>query len=502
MSGTDRLLILGPILLPLLTAVAGLALWHRPRAQRFIGVAGTAALAAAAVALLTRVADGSILVLQVGGWAAPYGISLVVDLLSALMVLAVSVVALAVVVYSLVDIDKGRAAHGFYPLMQFLLMGACGALITGDLFNLYVWIELLLISSFVLLALGGERAQMEAAIKYVTLSLIGSVLLLAGVGLTYGIVGTLNMADLAVELARLERPGLVNAVSILFLLAMGLKAAVFPLFFWLPASYHTPPATVTALFSGILTKVGVYVLLRLFTLIFVQDVSYTHTIILVAAGLTMVSGVLGAVAQNEFRRILSIHIISQIGYMIMGLALMTPLALAGAIFITVHNIVVKCCLFLVSGLVNRLRGSYQLKKLGGVYLAHPVVAIGFFIPACSLAGVPPLSGFWAKFVLVRAGLEIGHYAIVATALVVGILTLFSMTKIWNEVFWKEAPEGARSEPLSPARWFCYLAPIGLLVVCTVAIGLFAGPLMELFEHAGRQLLDPTQYILAVLGERS
>ena len=216
--------------------------------------------------------------------------------------------------------------------------------------------------------------------------------------------GTLNMADLARKLAHVEQPGVITVISMLFLVAFGVKAAVFPLFFWLPASYHTPPAAVSAIFAGLLTKVGVYALIRVFTLIFVQDTGYTHTLILIIAGLTMLTGVLGAVAQNEFRRILSFHIISQIGYMIMGLGLFSSLALAGSVFFIAHNIIAKTNLFLISGLAYRLRGTYDLHALGGLYAAYPVVALLFLIPALSLAGLPPLSGFAAKLILVRAGL--------------------------------------------------------------------------------------------------
>jgi multicomponent Na+:H+ antiporter subunit D len=356
----------------------------------------------------------------------------------------------------------------------------------------------LLIASFVLLALGGERAQLEGALKYVTLNLISSAIFLAAVGILYGLVGTLNMADLHIQLNASPHAGLVKTLAILFMIAFGIKAAIFPLFFWLPSSYHTPPVAVSAIFAGLLTKVGVYTLIRVFTLLFVQDVAYTHTLLLILSGLTMLTGVLGAASQNEFRRILSFHIISQIGYMVMGLALFTPLALAGSIFYITHHIVVKTNLFLVSGVVHRLRGTYQLKELGGIYRLYPLLGLLFLIPAFSLAGVPPLSGFWAKFILIRAGLENEQYLIVATALVVGLLTLFSMTKIWAEVFWKAAPE---SEPdrLNPplARLPLLILPVVALAAITVVIGLFSEPFFVLASRAAEQLLDPTDYIEAV-----
>jgi multicomponent Na+:H+ antiporter subunit D len=291
----------------------------------------------------------------------------------------------------------------------------------------------------------------------------------------------------------------------LFLAAFGIKAALFPFFFWLPASYHTPPVAVSAIFAGLLTKVGVYSLIRVFTLLFVQDVGYTHSLILVISGLTMVTGVLGAVAQNEFRRILSFHIISQVGYMVMGLALFTPLALAGSIFYIIHHIIVKTNLFLASGVVLQLRGTLELNRLGGLYQRAPVLAWLFLVPALSLAGLPPLSGFWAKLLLVRAGLETGSYLIAATALGVGLLTLFSMTKIWGKAFWGDPPEAAGGHaateearlPLA-ARLSLYL-PMTALALLTVTIGLLAQPVFEISLQAAQQLLDPRIYVQAVLG---
>lgn len=503
-----NLLLVLPILMPLLTAATSLLFWRRPQLQRWWGVIGMAALCVVAFVLLGCVREGGIQAVQIGDWPAPFGITLVADLLSAIMVVLAALVGLAVAVYSLADIEAPREAFGYYPLLHILLMGICGAFLTGDLFNLYVWFEVMLIASFVLLALGGEQAQIEGAIKYVTLNLLASAVFLAGVGILYGISGTLNMADLARKLAHVDQPGVVTTVSMLFLVAFGVKAAVFPLFFWLPASYHTPPAAVSAIFAGLLTKVGVYALIRVFTLLFVQDVGYTHTLILIIAGLTMLTGVLGAVTQNEFRRILSFHIISQIGYMIMGLGLFSPLALAGSVFYITHHIIVKTNLFLVSGLTYRLRGTYDLNTLGGLYAAYPVVAWLFLIPALSLAGLPPLSGFAAKLILVQAGLESQQYLIVTTAMCVSLLTLFSMTKIWMEAFWKTAPHASSSSQDGqdilaadmPQGMGALLVPISGMALLTVALGIGAEGLFTLAMRAADQLLEPTAYIQAVLGD--
>lgn len=502
-------LIVLPIIIPLVTAALMLLMWQQIRVQRVLGVLGAGGQFLVAILLLQSVRSHGIQVAQIGNWPAPFGISLVADLFSAIMVLMTGLMGLTVALYSLVSIDPDRISFGYYPLLNILLMGVSGAFLTGDIFNLYVWFEVMLIASFVLLALGGEQAQVLGAIKYVTLNLMSSALFLAAVGLLYGVAGTLNMADLAVKLDQVAQPGLITVLAMLFLMAFGIKAAIFPLFFWLPASYHTPPVTVSAIFAGLLTKVGVYALIRVFTLIFLQDVAFTHGLILVIAGLTMVTGVLGAVAQFDFRRLLSFHIISQIGYLLMGLGLFTVASLAAAVFFMVHVILAKSALFLVSGVTHRLQGTYQLKKLGGVYQNFPLLAILFLVPALSLAGIPPLSGFFAKLALVKAGLGAGQYAIVATALGVSILTLFSMIKIWNEAFWK--PPAAAGSLLNPAEfaggdlsikgWALpgWLGPIAALAVLTVVIGVAAQPVFGLATEAAEQLLNPAGYIQAVLG---
>lgn len=504
-----RLLLTLPILIPLATAAAMLMAWRVRRLQRAINVAGSTGLLAAAVALFLRVHSDGILAVQMGDWPAPFGITFVADLFSAVMVVLTGLMGLAVSVYSTGSIDVRREAFGYYPLLHILLMGVCGAFLTGDVFNLFVWFEAMLIASFVLMTLGGERAQLEGAVKYVTMNLFSSAIFLAATGLLYGIVGTLNMADAAQQLDAADNPGLITTIALLFLVSFGIKAAVFPLFFWLPASYHTPPVAVTALFSGLLTKVGVYAGVRFLTLIFVQESEFTLKLTLVVAGFTMVTGVLGAAVQTEFRRLLSFHIVSQIGYALMGLGLFTPLALAGSVYFLFHVSVAKSALFLVSGVVYKLRGTYDLKKLGGLMQPAPGLSALFLISAFSLAGIPPLAGFWAKFALVRAGLESAQYGIVAAALGVSILTLFSMTKIWAEVFWKPGDESAQEDvssfavpgvearPHSIRRRM--LAPIVLLTAITIILGVAADPFFAIAQRAADQLLDRGQYIRAVLG---
>jgi multicomponent Na+:H+ antiporter subunit D len=490
-----------PILIPLIAGALSLACWSSLRAQRVIGVIGTGALLASSLWLLWSVIEHGVLVMHMGDWPGPFGIVLVADVLAVIMTVLGGISGFAVALYSLATIRTHHERFGYYPLLHLLLAGCSGAFLTGDIFNLYVWVEVLLVASFALLTLGGERAQMEGAIKYVTMNLLSSMMLLSAVGLTYGLFGTLNMADLAAKFGEVEDTGLVTVIAVLFMVSFSIKAAAFPFFFWLPASYHTPQVAVSALFAGLLTKVGVYALFRVFTLLFDQDVGYTHTLLLWIAGFTMLTGVLGAAAQFEFRRILSFHIISQIGYMIMGLALFTPLAIVGGVFYIMHHIIVKANLFLVSGAAYRICGTYELKDLGGLYRTHPWLGILFLIPALSLAGMPPLSGFFAKFMIIRAGVEIEAWPIVVIALVTGLLTLFSMLKIWSEAFWKAAPDTMPGPPrVAGPLWPLYV-PIAGMAAMTLLIGIWAQPIYELAMASAEQLLNPSIYIDAVLGAR-
>jgi len=488
-----------PIVVPMAAAAVSLAFRRSPKVQYAAGAVSSAAGLAVAVGIFFNVSREGILKLEIGNWPAPFGIVLVADLFSAIMLLVSTVIAAAVFVYSTASTDEERRSLGFYPLLQVLLMGVYGAFMTGDLFNLYVWFEVMLMASFVLLSLGGGRAQIEGAIKYLALNLISSAFFLAATAVLYGITGTVNFAELARQLD--GQSGSVTVVAMLFLVAFSIKAAAFPFFFWLPASYHTPPVAVSAVFAGLLTKVGVYALVRVFTLLFVGDTAFTHGIILWMAAFTMIVGVLGAVSQNDARRVLSFHIVSQIGYMLMGLGIFTPAALAGCVFYIFHHMLVKTNLFLVAGIAEKTLGTFELKKMGGLYASSPLLAGLFLVSALSLAGLPPLSGFFAKLILIKSGIEAGAGWVSAVALIVGLLTLFSMTKIWNEAFWKPLP--ASSGATNGGRpAFAWIAPVALLAACTVAIGLAAGPAYDLSLRTATQLMDRGAYVQAVLGDGS
>jgi len=494
-------LLIWPIILPFGAAAVTALMRHRIERQHAVALGAAVAHLAVSGSLLVVVVRNGILAVQLGNWPAPFGITLVADHLSAVMVLVTSTIGLSTILYSRADIETALIRNGYHTLLQILMGGICGAFLTGDIFNLYVWFEVMLMASFGLLVLAQRKLQLDGGVKYVVINLFSTLLFITGLGLLYGSTGTLNMADLHVKVQAAGNSGLLTAVAVIFMTAFGIKAGIFPLFFWLPASYHTPPVAVSAIFAGLLTKVGVYALIRMFTLVFANDVGYTHMLLLISAALTMVTGVLGAAAFNEFRRILSFHIISQVGYMILGLALFTPLALAGSVFYLIHHMFVKANLFLVSGIARRWGGSFELGRLGGMYHGKPFIAALFFIPAFSLAGFPPLSGFWAKMILIRASLESEQILIAVIAAVVGLLTAYSMTKIWGEVFWKPAPGrgGRQGAPPPPVISAWLIAPVVFLALITLVIGLAAEPVFRIALQASHELMTPDLYVQAVLG---
>lgn len=494
--------ILLPLILPFLTATICLFFNRNKKVQHFISILGACFLVVVAFFLLQSVQEGGIMVTQIGGWKAPFGITMVMDMFSAIMVLVTAFVGLMVNIYALQNIKEQKKQFGFFVFFHFLIMGVNGAFIAGDIFNLYVWFEILLIASFILLALGNGKDQLIGTVKYMLLSFIASAFLLVGVGIIYGISGSLNMADVAVFCRENPENPLITVAAIFFLLPFGIKAALFPLYFWLPASYPTPDISITAFFSGLLTKVGVYALIRFFTLIFVQDVAYTHTILQIAAAFTMVSGVLGALSRNSMRKVLSFHIISQIGYMILGLALFTPLAIAGAIFYMVQHILVKTNLFMITGLVEKIKGTSTLKDMGGLYKSFPIVSMLFFIAALSLAGIPPFSGFWPKYLLIKAGFEVKEYWVIAVAIVTGLLTLFSMTKIWIYAFWEKETDKNTTEVVENSFFkqnWRMAGPVIIMIIAILWIGLYSMPVMKYALLAAEQLMNPEIYIQEVLG---
>ncbi|GAA1977737.1 hypothetical protein GCM10009718_12730 [Isoptericola halotolerans] len=495
-----------PVLLPLFAAGLTLALHRFANVQRTISVAALATTTVASGALMVA-ADSGPVVVDVGGWAAPVGIALVADRLAALMVTVSCVMLLCVLLYSLgqgiaegEEPSDGMVAGAipvaiFHPTYLVLAAGVANAFLSGDLFNLYVGFEILLAASSVLLTLGGTAERVRAGSVYIVVALLSSVLFLSAIALVYAATGTVNMAQLAERLPEVD-PTVRLALQLLLLLAFGIKAAIFPLSAWLPDSYPTAPAPVTAVFAGLLTKVGVYSILRTQTLLFPDD-AVVDRVLMVLALATMVVGILGAVAQNDVKRLLSFTLVSHIGFMLFGVALASEAGTAAAIFYVVHHISVQTALFLVVGLVEWRGGSTSLDRLGGLARLAPALAVLFFVPALNLAGIPPLSGFLGKVGLLTAGVEDGSglaWVLVVGSVVTSLLTLYAVVKAWNKAFWQAAPpEIVADVPLPKGLVW----PAGTLVALGVALTVVAGPLYGYAERAARTSMDGFTYVNAV-----
>ncbi len=510
-------------MLPLLAGVINLLLYKKQTASAVVNV--VALLASLVISVLfvaaTLEGDGRVLVSQMGNWPAPFGITAIVDIFAAVLLAATCFVSLVAYAYALSQTPTRFTGGFFNTLYPFLICGVNWAFVTGDLFNLFVSFEVMLLASYGILVSGTTPRQMRHAHKYVILNLFASAFFVAGCGWVYGTLGTLNFAEIAV----LSRTGQVDTEGTLALMAIAFvfatKAASFPVWFWLPDTYPTMSPALAGLFGGLLTKVGVYALVRL--LITCSGGSLTvaeaaEPLLIFAAATTMFIGVLGAVSSATVKQILSIHVISQIGYMIMGIALaVSPvaspearaIAVAAVLLFIVHNMIVKCALFLCGGMMEKYGGTDELSKLGNLVSRDKWLAVLFLVAALSLVGLPPLSGFFGKFILITQGFGQGDFggilmAIVATA--TGTLTLLSMAKIWSYGFWSPAPEGSLSatrEPgYRPPLRNAGLATTTVLVIAAVAFGLFAGPVYQIAVRAGEMVVEPTAYVEAALGPRA
>jgi len=498
-----------PVLLPMLAAAVSVIGSRSAALQRVVGVAVLTVVAVIAGVLLVVADERGPVVAELGGWAAPVGIALVADRLSALLLLVSTLVTLAVLVYAIdqriADYGRRTASTTFHPMYLMLCAGVSLAYLTGDLFTLFVAFELMLTASYVLITRRTGARRIRAGMTYVTVSLLSSLLFLTAVALVYAATGTVNLADLSERIGTLQ-PGVRSVLALMLLVVFGIKAAIVPLHFWLPDSYPNAPGPVAALFAGLLTKVGFYALLRTETLLFGRDTPWTLLLVLAVA--TMLVGALGALAQNDINRLLSFLLVSHIGFMLFGLAVFDAAGLSGAMLYAAHHITVLATLFLVSGLITRRTGTVALDEMGGLARSAPGLAVLFAVPALTLAGIPPTAGFIAKLALLEAGAEAGLFPqVVAGVLILAsLLTLYALVRVWVRVFWgKPKPPHPDEDPTdevevgterTPAPMY---AATGGLVAVSLAIVVFAGPLTAVTAQAGVDLMERTPYIDAVLG---
>lgn len=499
-------LIVAPVVIPMLFGAFLLMMRSRTEMHGRIAVVGMGLLVFVTFGLLQRVLSEGALTMTMGRWLPPFGISFSVDIAGAMLAFTSAVIALVGSIYASSAATTLERRYGFYPFYMLMMAGVCGAFLTGDIFNLYVWFEVLLISSFGMIVLGSEKVQLDGTMKYAFLNLVATTMFLMATGYLYGVFGTLNMADIWLKVNEGSPQGPIYTIAVLYLLAFAMKAAAFPMNFWLPASYHTPKFLVSAVFAGLLTKVGIYALLRVSLMLFAPQRDELAVVIAWLAALTMLVGVLGALAQSDIRRILGYLVVSGIGSMLAGIAIASVTAVSGVLVYAVHSMIVMTALYLAAGLIGRMSGTNDLRGVGGLYAASPMFAAGFLVLCLSVSGLPPTSGFWGKFILVKASLEVGAWWLAAVILVSGLLTSIAIFRVWIFAFWRGGPLGTRDgaeawkavELDAGFRKHASLA-LGVLVFATLALGLAPEVLISSSGEGARNLIYPVGYVESVFG---
>lgn len=485
-----------PIIIPFAFAILLMFAPKQLMFQRIGAMVGAILTVGASVWLLQKVANDGIQVVTFGSWPVPYGITMVSDMVSILFVLTSSIITLFAIWYSYRTIGIGREQFFYYPGILLMLVGVNGAFTTGDIFNLFVFFEVLLMASYLLSVLGGEKIQFRESIKYILVNVVSSAFFVITVAMLYSVVGTLNMADIAQKVSEVNQPGILTAIAIMLLIVFGLKAAIFPLFFWLPSSYSGPPLPVLALFGALLTKVGVYAIMRTFTLFFIGDIAFTHTLMLYLSVATIVVGCIGALAVWDVKKIIIYNIVIAVGVILYGIATYNNTGLLGSMFYVVHDMLIKAALFFLVGIIIYITGQTNLKKMGGLMKHYPSLGWLYLIAAFSLAGIPPLSGFIGKMLLVKGGFEAEQPASSIWILLSSLIVLLSVIRIFIYAFWGKEKETKR---INRSVYWQLWIPTALLVALTVVYGVGADAIMPYMAKAAETLANPQIYIDAVKG---
>lgn len=490
-------LLLFPILLPFLFAIILLFFKEHVKVQRAVTFIGLIVSLIASVTLVMKVKSDGIQTLTLGGWPAPFGISMVSDMFSALLVTTTILITLIVVIYSFTAIGEERERYFYYPAILFMITGINGAFTTGDIFNMFVFFEVLLMASYMLIVLGGEKRQLRESVKYILVNVFSSAIFVITIAMLYSVVGTLNMADIAAKITDIGQPGIITVIAVMLLIVFGVKGAIFPLYFWLPGSYSAPPTPVLALFGALLTKVGIYAIMRTYTLFFIHDTGFTHGLLAALAILTIIAGCIGALAYFDVKQIIIYNIIIAIGVILYGASLMNEAGLTGSIFYLIHDMLIKGALFLLIGIIIYITGTSNLRKMGGLINTHASLAWMYLIAAFGLAGIPPLSGFVGKLLIIQGAFEAGHIFGALVLLLSSLVVLLSVIRIFIYAFWGTPVDLPKTSKRSYQRM---LIPVAALVMLSILYGVGSEWIYPYMTDASDVLLNPSHYIDMVIKE--
>lgn len=494
---TTNILTMLPIILPFVAGVIMLFIGKRPVPHRMVSaVFGLLMVGVAAFNVYYVYVNGTMITF-VSNWSAPFGISVVYDMVAALLVLTTSLVMFFIVIYSFQSIGYEREKYYYYPMIMFMITGINGAFTTGDIFNMFVFFEVFLLASYVLITLGSRKIQLQEGFKYLVVNVVSSNFFLIGLAYLYSVTGSLNMADIHIKLTNYDgNLAIMTIIAVVFIFVFATKAGLFPLYFWMPGSYKAPPMPVIALFGALLTKVGVYAIARTFSLFFTNDVAFTHQVLLLMALLTIVAGCIGALAYTDMKQIIIYNIMIAIGVIIVGFSMMDYAGTIGAMYYLIHDMIIKAALFLLIGFIIYRTGKNDAADLGGLIKQHPVVGWTFFIASLSLAGVPPFPGFYGKLFIVESAFDNGHAIAAIIVLLSSLIVLYSIMKIFIKVFWGEPAEPIELKNIKSDKLL--FSAIGLVIVSTV-FGLSADFLFPIFEMAAESFYDPSSYSNYLMG---
>lgn len=487
-----------PIVIPALAAILMMFMPKRVQLQRAMALGALVITAIVSLFLVHTVSMEGIQTLNLGNWQAPFGITLVSDMLSALLVTTSTLLTLFIVWFAVHYFSDSYEGNYLYISMLFLLVGVNGAFTTGDIFNLFVFFEVFLMSSYVLIVLGGRGVQLRESIKYLLVNIIASALFVMSVALLYGVTGTLNLADLAMKIPVVDNPDVITVIGVLFVIVFGMKGALVPLHYWLPGAYVVAPTPILAMFGALLTKVGVYSILRTYTLLFDGNGEFLQTFLMVLAVLTIFIGMTGAIAYNDVKLIIIYNIMIAVGVILYGISVNTQTSLEGSLYYLIHDMIIKAVLFMLVGMMIGITKSGQLRDMGGLITRFPLFGWTFFVAALSLAGIPPLSGFFGKLLIVSGGMDEGELFGPLLVLLSSLFVLYSVMKIFLNGFWGEAKR-EYDGPLVPYTKRL-IVPVFLLLIIAVAYGFGAEAIHPYITQAIEPLVNPEIYIDAVIKE--